>query len=68
MLPTKHKELIEYIQPIEIKLFHGKVESNHMNLFEKFIIKKVDSPIGDYRDWESIASWASNIGRYMQSK
>ncbi len=68
LVPAKQKELIGYIKPVEIKLFHGKLDLKCLNVFEKLIIKKVDAPFGDYRVWDSITSWASSIGKYILNK
>jgi len=29
--------------------------------FEKWVMKKVGAPIGDFRDWEMISAWAKTI-------
>jgi hypothetical protein len=32
-----------------------------MNLIEKWMIKNVKAPLGDFRDWGAINAWASAI-------
>jgi len=32
-----------------------------MNLIEKWMIKNVKAPVGDFRDWDAITAWASAI-------
>jgi len=65
LLPAKQKQLIDIIQPVGIEIFHGNLDRKHMNLFEKFIIKKVNTPFGDFRVWDDIRSWSSSIGKFM---
>jgi menaquinone-dependent protoporphyrinogen oxidase len=37
------------------------VNPDKLNYFEKWILKNVKSPVGDFRDWEAITAWASKI-------
>ncbi len=32
-----------------------------LNPLEKWMIKKVKAPIGDFRDWDAITAWAKAI-------
>jgi len=57
--PESLRPVIEQVKPVEITSFGGRIESGKMNPFEKMIIKKVGAEIGDFRNWESIASWAN---------
>jgi len=59
--PESLRPVIEQVKPVEITCFGGRIESGKMNPFEKMIIKKVGAEIGDFRNWESIASWANEI-------
>ncbi len=66
--PTAQKPLVESINLCDITCFHGKVDMDSMNFFEKMIVKKVKAPIGDFRDWESITSWAKNIAKTLNNE
>lgn len=59
--PESLRPVIEQVKPVEITCFGGRIESGKMNPFEKMIIKKNGAEIGDFRNWESIASWANGI-------
>ncbi len=37
-----------------------------MGFFERWIIKNVKSPVGDFRDREAIAAWAGTIAAALQ--
>ena len=57
--------VIESIKPRDIAVFHGAVIQEKMNFFEKWILKNVKSPIGDFRDWDAIAAWANAIAKEL---
>ena len=49
------------IRPRDIAVFHGTVDMEKLNFIEKSMIKNVKAPIGDFRDWDAITSWAVMI-------
>ncbi len=59
--PTKLQPIADRIHPRDIVVFHGVVDPQEMGFFERWIIKNVKSPVGDFRDWNAIAEWASTI-------
>jgi hypothetical protein len=46
-------------------LFHGKLDRDWLNIFEKAAVKFVGSSIGDSRDWNMIRSWAKGIAEVL---
>lgn len=66
LLPEKLKPIIDRIKPVNIKVFHGEVNVEKMNFIEKWMVKKVKSPIGDFRDWDMITSWATGIADILK--
>jgi menaquinone-dependent protoporphyrinogen oxidase len=64
--PGKVSSAIEAIKPVDIAVFHGSVNSQKMNALERFMIKNVKSPLGDFRDWEAITAWAKKIAAKLQ--
>lgn len=56
--PKALQPVIEFINPRGITCFGGKLVLKTLNPFEKWIVKKVKAPEGDFRDWQSVASWA----------
>ncbi len=32
-----------------------------LNLIEKWMLKNVKAPLGDFRDWKAIGAWAGSI-------
>lgn len=59
--PESEKAYIDAIKPRDITVFQGAIDLAKMGFFEKWVIKKVKAPIGDYRDWELITKWAKSI-------
>ena len=61
LYPNGLKSVIERIRPRGITVFHGVVTTDRLNFLEKWMLKNVKSPIGDFRDWDAIATWANSI-------
>jgi menaquinone-dependent protoporphyrinogen oxidase len=66
--PGALQPIADRIQPRDIAVFHGAVDVNKLNLVEKWMLKNVKSPVGDYRDWEAITSWAKAIVDVLQEE
>jgi menaquinone-dependent protoporphyrinogen oxidase len=67
-LPGKVRAAIEVVKPVDIAVFHGLIDSEKMNALERFTIKNVKAPLGDFRDWDAIASWAANIAAELKKR
>ena len=59
--PEAQRSLIESIKPRDVALFHGAIDIKKMSLFEKWVLKSVKAPTGDFRDWDAINKWAAGI-------
>ena len=59
--PAAQQLIADRIQPRDIAVFHGHVSIKKLNPIEKWMINKVKGPVGDFRDWDAIASWAKSI-------
>lgn len=59
--PQSLRPVIERIKPRGITCFGGKLDLKTMNFLEKMMINKVQAPIGDFRNWEAITSWAEAL-------
>jgi len=66
--PSKQQEIADRIKPRDIAVFHGAVDPDKLNFFEKRILKNVKSPTGDFRDWEAITSWATSIAEELKER
>jgi len=65
-LPGKLQPVADRIQPRDIAVFHGAVDPDKLNALERWMLKNVKSPVGDFRDWDAIAAWASAIAAELQ--
>lgn len=59
--PKALQPIADRIQPRDIAVFHGVVNLEKLNFIEKWMVKNVKLPIGDFRDWDAITSWATVI-------
>ena len=64
--PKGQIEIAERIGPREIVVFHGDVDLTKVNFIEKSMITNIKAPIGDFRDWKAITTWASGIARSLK--
>ena len=66
--PKALQPIADRIQPCDIAVFHGKVNMKKSNFIEKWMLKNVQAPLGDFRDWEAITSWATAITDVLKEK
>lgn len=59
--PEAQQPIADRIQPRDIAVFHGALDIEKLNPLERWVIKNVKAPVGDFRDWESITAWAAAI-------
>lgn len=59
--PEAQQPLADRIQPRDIAFFHGVLDMEKLGMAEKLIVKGIKAPLGDFRDWDAITSWATAI-------
>jgi menaquinone-dependent protoporphyrinogen oxidase len=59
--PEKLQPIADRVRPRDVAVFHGAVDGGKLNFIEKWMLKNVKAPIGDFRDWDAIAAWAAAI-------
>ena len=59
--PGKLQPIADRIQPRDVAVFHGAADVGKLNFIEKWMLKNVKAPSGDFRDWDAITSWAAAI-------
>jgi menaquinone-dependent protoporphyrinogen oxidase len=64
--PKAQQPIADRIQPRDIAIFHGDVNTKKLNFIERWMIKNVKAPVGDFRDWEAITSWATAIADVLK--
>ncbi len=66
--PEALQPIADRIRPRDIAVFHGSVDMKKLNFIEKWMLKNVKTPVGDFRDWEAITSWATAIADVLKEK
>jgi menaquinone-dependent protoporphyrinogen oxidase len=64
--PGKLQPIADRIGARDIAVFHGTVDADKLNFLERWMLKNVKAPAGDYRDWETIIAWATAIAEELQ--
>lgn len=64
-LPEDLKVIMAEIGPRDIAVFHGKLDPDNLRLWERLIVKAMKAPLGDYRDWKAIHTWAGAIRKEL---
>jgi len=64
--PKKQQPIAERIQPRDIVVFHGNVDVDVLNGIEKSMVTNVKVPVGDFRDWDTITTWAECIAEALE--
>ena len=64
--PKALQPIADRIRPRDIAVFHGAVDVGKLNFVEKWMTKKTETPIGDFRDWDVITSWATAIADVLK--
>ncbi|HNX17518.1 MAG TPA: flavodoxin domain-containing protein [Methanoregula sp.] len=62
------KELHASLVPLSLvaeTVFAGRLDPAKLSWFQNWIIKKVKSPVGDFRDGETIRAWARELSGKM---
>jgi menaquinone-dependent protoporphyrinogen oxidase len=66
--PSGLQSIAERIQPRDTTVFLGSVNMKKLTPIEKWMLNKIQSPVGDFRDWEAITSWATSIADVLKEK
>ena len=67
-LPVALQPVVDRIQPRDVAVFHGHINRDKLNFIEKWAIKSlVKKPFGDFRQWDSITSWATSIADTLKA-
>lgn len=54
------------IGAVDHQVFAGRLYLDELSLPERFIVKLVGAPSGDFRPWDDITEWAREIARFVQ--
>ena len=65
-VPSAQQPIVDRIRPRDIAVFHGYVNMDKLNFIEKWMLNNVHSPVGDFRDWDVITTWATSIAKTLK--
>ena len=51
---------------VDHRIFAGRLVPEDLSLPERFIVKLVHAPAGDFRPWDDITEWAHEIARFVR--
>ena len=57
----KVDELIRAVDPVEHRMFSGRLDRNDLNRLERWVVDVVRAHDGDFRDWAAIDAWATGL-------
>lgn len=64
--PEGVAELVEAINARAHRIFPGSVDRGLLSFTEKVVVRAVRAPVGDFRDWPAVESWARGIAGQLQ--
>ena len=63
--PVGIAEAIEATGARSHEIFAGRIEVERLKRRERLLVSAMRAPVGDFRDWDAIRSWARSIGREL---
>lgn len=66
--PKELNKVADRIGPRDTAVFGGRLNAKDLNFLEKRMTRMVKAPLGDFRDWPSIVSWAVSIARELEKE
>ncbi|HEX2031318.1 MAG TPA: flavodoxin domain-containing protein [Actinomycetota bacterium] len=64
--PVDAADLIEATKARDHRVFPGKLVKKHLSFPEKAIVMALRAPEGDFRDWNAVRGWASEIAAALR--
>jgi menaquinone-dependent protoporphyrinogen oxidase len=55
------RKQVPQVKPVDIGLFAGAVDFNKLSFVYSLILKVKGAPEGDFRNWETIRTWATSV-------
>lgn len=64
--PANVDQYVTLSHAMEHRLFGGYLNESRLDTVEKLLVKSIDAPNGDARDWNEIRAWAKEIAASLQ--
>ncbi|MGC8874478.1 MAG: flavodoxin domain-containing protein [Chloroflexia bacterium] len=65
--PEGLRELVERTRPRDVAVFHGRLDPERLRFGARWIIRRIQAPTGDFRDWGAIERWARGIAAALST-
>ncbi len=65
--PENLRTLLDRLRPRDTAVFKGKIDPEDLGFLERTVVRKVRAPVGDFREWEKVESWAASVGRELRA-
>lgn len=59
--PVDLTSVIQVTGAIEHRLFAGRIDRQQLGIGERFLVRAMRAPEGDFRDWAAVREWAAQI-------
>ncbi len=59
--PEAQQPIADRLHPRDIAVFHGLMDLNNLSVAERLIARALRTPVGDFRDWDAITTWATAV-------
>lgn len=66
--PQALQPVADRIKPVQVVLFQGAVFADRLSAIGRWMIRNVKAPVGDFRDWDAISTWAGAIAAALKEK
>jgi menaquinone-dependent protoporphyrinogen oxidase len=66
--PAEVPALVAKIGAIEHRVFAGKIDRHELGFGERAILAVVKAPEGDFRPWDAVDDWATEIAGKLQAR
>jgi menaquinone-dependent protoporphyrinogen oxidase len=66
--PKALQHIADRVEPKDIVLFQGAAFPEKLSAINRWMMKKVKAPLGDFRDWNAITVWAGTIAAKLKEK
>jgi menaquinone-dependent protoporphyrinogen oxidase len=66
--PKALQPIADQIKPRDTAIFGGALDPKKLNFIEKWMVNNVKAPLGDFRDWDAITSWAKGIADTLKKE
>jgi len=60
-IPQALQPVADRIGPRDVTVFHGAIDMSKLSFPERLLVRGIKAAVGDFRDWDTIAAWATGI-------